>query len=228
MRYKYIYMVVLLSIIFLGLKFSLSDKKIDENDSDLKEVAEKAYSLYESGRYDEALKEVDKVISKDSKYPFIHKLKTKILIEVGSSDMALNSSLKALRSEHSDVDDYIVVADLYAEKGNYAGAVNILREKIKIMKRVNNVSEGATTRVFYDEVDLYMKLSHIMFKSGDLADSYEVVKEGLSRSNGSLDLFDTAFFIASENSCIECLDALTSGYCVNPIISTSRYCQIKR
>lgn len=93
------------------------------------------------------------------------------------------------------------------------------------MKAINKFDKDGAVRIYYDEVDLYMKKSKIQCDQKNYKGCMETLAEGFSRSNGSIYLFDALIFSIKMNGKVNEIDSLLKNNCSTMPISKSIHCK---
>jgi tetratricopeptide (TPR) repeat protein len=105
-----------------------------------------SYENYEKGKYDDALKELNKINNKDYNY---YLLKSKIYFEINDYCNSLKSSLECLNYTKFSPEPYQIASKCYLNMFDYEKAKNMInkaeevdkgiKENIEIMKEIENI-----------------------------------------------------------------------------------------
>lgn len=164
------------------------------------------------------------VLDKDPNNIEALKIKAKLLI--GSDNlMEAEKILSSLYQKNSvELEDIILLSNILNDLGSSDQSLKILGEQLRNWhERVPHV-DASVTRVSLDEIELYMKKSEIEFNNEKFLDSVNTLKEGFSRNNGSVELFDALLYVLLSMKNQEMADFYISKSCSEPLISVSKYC----
>lgn len=157
----------------------------------------------------------------------IDALKIKAKLQLNADD--LNGAEKILSSLYktndTDLEDVILLSTILNDLGDYGRSLEILDKELMKRKEKLLVNNASVTRSSLDEIALYMKKSEIEFGNGKVTDSVDTLKEGFSRNNGSIELFDTLIYVLKDIKDHESADFYISKNCSEPLIQISKHCR---
>ena len=177
------------------------------------------------GDKNKSLEFLNFVFDKDPKNIEALKIKSKLLFSARDLKGAEKILSSLYQTDAMDLEDIILLCAVLNDLGDYNKSLKILsKELIKNNEKLPIINSSGT-RVSLDEIALYMKKSEIEFANGKVEDSINTLKEGFSRNNGSIELFDTLMFVLQNINNRELADSYIAKNCSESLIQESKYCQ---